>query len=111
MQLLVHVARNVNTRPTLKIMNIAAVALIIVVSMLLVATVREAIRFPLFLPAFAFLILLFWVVLGNPVALATSGGGWIIVMFMLWGARILATTIHAVIDAARDDIHDRHRGE
>src|SRR5207244_817551 len=38
------------------------------------------------------LLLACWMLVGNPVGLLTSGGGWIILLLMLWAARILAMT-------------------
>jgi hypothetical protein len=75
--------------------------LITVLIAVVVLVIREAFIRPLFLPVLAVLLLAWWLLSGNPVGLLTSGGGWIISLFILWAARILAVTLQAAIDAAR----------
>ena len=82
-------------------MSPSFVVLITVLIVVFVLVIREAFLKPFFLPVFAVLLFAFWMILGNPVGLLASGGGWMLLL-MIWAARILALTVHAAVDAARD---------
>jgi hypothetical protein len=69
------------------------VALITLLIAVLLVIIREAFRRPFFLLAFVLMLVVFSMVVGNPVGLLTSFGGWAILVVMLLAARILALAV------------------